>query len=193
MKLAKELLVCMILVSGMSVVGCGSNGSNQESPGKEVATESKKETKQESNEYGVCMERINGNDSHEHQQGEKSSLSENHDVYYEILEVRKAVDYMGGEIKDAYTFDILMTNHTENDIPVSTAMCFEATDTESRKASLTITAEQNGSLDATLPANGKLRGDITFQASEGATIKDIMISLDLGENKSLQQITTTFE
>lgn len=189
MKLTKGLLVGMILVSGMSIVGCGSDSNTPESPEKEVATESKKE----SNEYGVCMKRINGDDSHEHQQGEKSSLSENHDVYYEILEVRKAVDYMGEEIKDAYTFDILMTNHTKKDIQVSTMMCFEVTDTESRKASLNITAEQNGTLDATLPANGELRGDITFQASEDATIKDIMISLDFGENKSLQQITTTFE
>lgn len=94
-----------------------------------------------------------------------------------------SMEHQGGNL---YVFDILLENLTDTDLASSTIMCYEVSGDDGYKGEFDMFADTKGSLDGSVPAKGKLRGQIAFEMQEGSNPEYLSINLDLFSNKPVK-------
>lgn len=94
-----------------------------------------------------------------------------------------SMEHQGGNL---YVFDILLENLSDTDLASSTIMCYEVSGDDGYKGEFDMFADTKGSLDGSVPAKGKLRGQIAFEMQEGSNPEYLSINLDLFSNKPIK-------
>lgn len=82
-------------------------------------------------------------------------------------------------VENTYIFDILIENLTNEDVISSTMLSYSVSGDDGYQGEVDFFADIKGSLDGTVPAQGKLRGQIAFTMQDGSNPETLSINLDV--------------
>lgn len=89
-------------------------------------------------------------------------------------------------VQNTYIFDILIENLTNEDVISSTMLSYSVSGDDGYQGEVDFFADVKGSLDGSVPAQGKLRGQIAFTMQEGSNPETLSINLDVFSNNPIK-------
>lgn len=89
-------------------------------------------------------------------------------------------------VGNTYIFDILIENLTNEDVISSTMLSYSVSGDDGYQGEVDFFADVKGSLDGSVPAQGKLRGQIAFTMQEGSNPETLSINLDVFSNNPIK-------